>query len=220
MRRHVRDSGSGPAVLTLLSGLYLALAPATAIAARSNPTPPWFWDNNDNGTADVGDSFRAYQRISTGWTTDKTNRVTEATSTWSNATDWNPSIGTSSVATVRVDGAFPCTGSWPSSAYAVNCVFATYRTTHYDIYGSRIGINLSWSWYYGTAADPPGGQVHFKGIMTHELGHGAYLIDLYPCGLTQTYFETMCGTFPTTVSGWLTSLVADDITSANAIYLP
>lgn len=199
------------------------MAPA-AVMANSVPSPRQFWDINNDGTAGIDDASRAYQRVGGSWDSVKITSVTTAAATWRNGTDWNPTVGTSSglVATLRVDGSMPgygaCGYNW-SGAVAGNCVLASNRGTYYDIYESQIGINLAYSWNYGSMV-PVGSQQDFRGVMTHELGHGVLLRDLesFECG---SPVATMCGYTSMAQNGYLMrTLESDDVTSANSVYQP
>ncbi len=209
--------------LAVVMALTAAAPVLPARATHSLTNPRWFWDANSNGIADSSDSFRTYQRVGTSWTQDKITRVLTAAADWTTTSDWNPSIGTSAglVATVRVDGFNPC-GSWAPSTVAINCLTIQNMTTYMRIKASHVSINLSHSWYYGNGTQPAG-SYDYWGLMTHEIGHGARLRDLYgsDCGGPgPDTIHSMCGATTEAASRFLRTTTSDDRASANAMYAP
>ena len=207
-----------------LMAMVLIVASAPSVAANhSLPNPRIFWDINNNGVPGSDDSFRTYQRVGTNWTQEKITRTLTAASDWLNTSDWNPSIGTSSglVATTRVDGFNPCR-SWQAGEVAINCLTVQNRVTYFRIMTSHVSINLAKTWYYGNGVQPAG-SYDYWGVMTHELGHGANLRDLYGAdcgGPGPDTVHSMCGSTTEAASRFLRTTTSDDRSGANAIYAP
>jgi hypothetical protein len=91
---------------------------------------------------------------------------------------------------------------------------------YYDISDSDIGIHTSAAnWETNWAQAPAAGWTSLRGVLTHEIGHGVFLVDLN-CSSP----DTMCGQMSDgsgAGSAWeKASLTSDDIWSANYVYLP
>jgi hypothetical protein len=207
------------AVLVVAAAI-LAAAPTLTLASHSVPSPRWFWDKDDDGIAESTDSVEYYQTAGTLWTTAKIDRLKAALNTWKNGTDWNPTYSCCSTNGVYINGSAGCLGSWPAGVLGVTCRVAQNKGSYYrlletDIYLNTVGFTFSW-----IVEEPPPNQADAQGVLTHEIGHGIRLIDLYgssncPPG------PTMCGdvvSLPYTMN--YRSLASDDISAANTVYLP
>ena len=100
-------------------------------------------------------------------------------------------MATFSLASIRVDGKFPgegyCGTAWSSSSVGGNCVKRDFKAAFgfYDIYDSDVGIDLTpgsagATWEYSASTAPSSTEYSFRGVMTHELGHGIRLVDVAP----------------------------------------
>ena len=227
MLHHTRGrSRSGWARAALVATTLTISFAIPASATHSVPhDPEVFWDNDVDGIAEASDSIVRYQKGGGGWTTAKTNRVTEAFATWNNNTDFNPSLVASSVNVIYIDGSPAVACGWqdwsepPPGTIAVNCVKYTIRGSYYQITNSKIYLNevqYSFSWATGT---PASGLFDGRGIVTHETGHSVLLVDLYGAGNCPPG-PTMCGLVGKPESYNLRSLTTDDISAANSVYLP
>jgi len=197
------------------------------------PSPRWWWDLNNNGVIDESDSNIGYSAAGGSWTAEKHNDVWTAATQWRSNTRWDPfdaSGGGTAQASVRVDGGLPgpCLSKWTSIAVGATCNLATpvYHDgllDYYDLYDSDVAINLTNYPIWNFGGDDAGYYYpDFRGVLTHEIGHGARLKDVYPpnCG-NPTY--TMCGD-KNGVDGIgpatqvLRSLTTHDINAANVVY--
>lgn len=204
----------------------LILAGSPARATHSVPSPLWWWDNDNDGIRDVQEGARSFQKVGSSWTLAKENRAYEAAWAWRGSTTWAPSVTSGTqVATIRVDGVPPC-GSWEPEDLALTCVRYSLKSDrfgepYYDIYDADIGFKLDGiSWNYGSG-QPMGNQHDFRGVLTHELGHGVLLRDLYgsECGPAPTDPHTMCGAVGPGITTYnQRSLTSDDIAAANFVY--
>lgn len=207
-------------------GVFVGM-PTHVAASHSLPSTLEWWDlDNDGIHAEPGEGNRPYQRVGTSWTTAKIDRVTEAASAWRTATSWNPTITTSTqVATMRVDGVAPC-GSFQPNDVGLTCLAWTLKQDHFgeyyfDIYDTDIGINLVGNTFHDGSGPPPASKFDLRGVITHELGHGISLDDLYgsDCGPNPTDPYTMCGSGGPGVTTYnQRSLTSDDINAANFVY--
>lgn len=161
------------------------------------------------------------------WNGGKESTASIAASEWAVSTSWDPTFTTSafSVATIRVDGAFPssaCGSGWEPGAVAANCVRATWTGSFYDIFDSDIGIDLTpgstgATWEYANVA-PSSTEYSLRGVLTHELGHGILLDDEYSGADCDSTPLTMCGSGGPGSKTWeMRSLQSDDINAANAV---
>lgn len=180
--------------------LIALLFTGSARATHSVPSPLWWWDNDNDGIRDVEEGQRSFQKIGPGWTQAKQDRAAEAAFAWRAVTTWKPVVTSDAqVATIRVDGVHPC-ASWEPGDLAATCIlrapkYDRFGERYYDIYDADIGFNLAGiSWNYGLRQPGPG-QLDFRGVLTHELGHAVLLLDLYgsACGADPTDPHTMCG---------------------------
>lgn len=199
-------------------------SPAQVLASHSVPGIPFFWDKDNDGIPESTDSVEYYQTAGTLWTTSRTDRLKAALGTWKNGTDWNPTYSCCSTNGVYIDGRelTDCFAVWSATAIAATCVESIDRGSYWDIFETDISLNedhwnFSWS-----ASEPPSGFADAQGVLTHELGHGVFLIDLSGTGNCPPG-PTMCGLItsqqlPYTMD--LRSLTSDDVASANYVYLP
>jgi hypothetical protein len=194
----------------------------------------YWWDLDDDRAKDEADSNIGYGSDGAGWTAEKHADVWSAATEWRGSTRWDPfdaSGGGTIRATVRVDGALLCLAevfsTWPQALYAVSCneFYARKDGTvieFYDIIDSDVTINEEdWNFNYG-ADDPPSNQPDFRGVLTHEIGHGARLEHVNPCGNPE---YTMCSPNSGNLAqglGVLTkklrTLTTHDIDSANFLW--
>jgi hypothetical protein len=198
-------------------GLLIVLAVAGSIgatgpvdASHSAAVPRSFWDFDHDAVADNSDSIIGYSRGGGLWNAGNIARVQEAAAAWSTSTDWNPFINSNATNyKIYVDGtAANGTNSicvWPwvnhSADYALHCRNkhwhqlgvdpddGYYHITDADLFLNEIYYNFDW----GTSAS---GNPSGRGVVTHELGHGAYLWDVGDayCGSP----ESRCVARPTT----------------------
>ena len=111
-----------------------------------------------------------------------------------------------------------------TTTYQVTCISRQYhfvypetewwRNIDVDVY-----MNPNWSWDFGTTSNS---NLSYRGVTTHEIGHGVTLRDLGPsyginC-LSGSSVETMCGEISASDTWYQYSLTNDDITSANVTY--
>jgi len=224
-------------LLAAFAAVALSVTPfSSAFGFRANWSPPRVWDrDNDNIPGEFGDSQVQYSRGGGDWDAMKTNRLTEALASWAANTDWNPShsANDSTLQKVYVDGTEPiqfsdCTANsneWSDipNAFAIQCdnrqLHGTlgsgdewYEMLDSDIYTNRNGF----SWSFGVQQNA---FVSFRGVMTHELGHGASLPHTPDC-TDGNQIETMCNSGQISDTWLVYSLTTDDKISANNVYLP
>jgi hypothetical protein len=206
---------------SIIAGVVFGVLITTPVLANHTvPAPRYWWDLDDDRVVDPGDSDIGFLPAGGNWTLEKHNDVGAATGTWRNPTHWDPfdaNGGGVGRATVRVDGAHPC-GVFHDVDLAVTCRVATARKDgtiidFYDISDIDIGINLAQPWNYG--ADMPANVYDFRGALTHELGHGARLIDTAAC---LNPIVTMCGSVTMAQTFQLRTIENDDFVSANTVY--
>lgn len=222
----------------------LLMAPAIVTANHSNDYSPWwYWERTGNSTADDPEPFRVGGCC---WddSPGRRDRVIEAVAHWRDQTDFDVSLANVDNNYILIDGRLPACqpgwSSWPSAFAAEACTYGLHRTTFYQIYESDFYFNTTssgpiWDWGNSYLGSPgPSGRRHFRGVLTHEIGHSVYLFDLDsgdPAGGQDTCGEggtaaypgssvaTMCGTMLTWVdSWWVRDLLNDDKASANAMY--
>lgn len=219
--------------VTSLALLLALSAPAPAVAGHSVPNPKIWWDVDDDGIVDLTDGDRWILRVGLQWNASKETSADLAADAWRDNSDFDPSFTTStfSVATIRVDGQFPnsaCGSGFSDGDVMVTCTRFDIEATFWDIFDSDIGVDLTpgvggglvWEW---ANVAPGPGEISFRGVATHEIGHVLLLNDLYggtDCDATPT---TMCGAANAGVDvGALTwelrTLASDDISSANSVY--
>lgn len=156
---------------------------------------------------------------------------------WSTDTDYDPGRDTNSPNDIFVDGRLPtpCGVTNWGTALAVTCYTYQNRTgtdedyvdgpyrrlIDADIY-MNMEVAASPDWWIGSGQPPESDRYHFKGILTHELGHTVYLNDLYASCTgrhNSTDWYTMCGTYSgNDDSYWSRTLHADDKAAANLAY--
>lgn len=155
---------------------------------------------------------------------EKIGDLDAVTAQWRNNTQWDPTNanGGPGLASIRVDGVRPC-GAWAADEIAISCKvwivrFDGTNIDFYDIEDVDVGIHLTLTWNYG-ADVPAAGSMDFRGIATHEIGHGIRLVDLHSCAAPPF---TMCGDVPVPGQGdytfQLRSIESDDISGANLVY--
>ena len=199
------------------------------------PTPLYFWDPDDNAVAGPEPAVDADGGY---WSASHLNRLNEAVAEWTNDTHFDITTVSSGDHKAYVDGRLaPCL---PPGGYnqptgtilAIVCRTVQSRTypgtseVYYRIIDDDVYFNMenadSPNWWVGAAYPPDPGRLHFGGILTHELGHWIRLIDIPDSSCTHTAagFYTMCGTvIDYDQDSWrMTSLHADDISSANYVY--
>lgn len=109
------------------------------------PSPPWFWDSNNNGGAD--DTQASVDADGSGWTQTKLDRLNEAVAEWSSSTDFDPYREYASGPNkVFVDGSQD--PNCPlGDALAVTCTYYIPRTnaagSYRDIESANTRLNLS-----------------------------------------------------------------------------
>jgi hypothetical protein len=204
--------------------LVQAAIPASVSAHHSASIKRWDVDND--GVWEASDSIVAYSQGGVAWTTQKINRVTEAIQRWSSQTDWNPWFSSSPVShKVWVDGSAPsghsvCDVTWSQiDDVATTCNDMINKGSWIRIIDSDTFLDSTHtSFDWGTTSNS---NYSGRGVVTHEIGHGAHLIDVNwancdPFG----ELITMCGTAGGTQTWGLYTLTADDINSANDMYPP
>jgi hypothetical protein len=96
------------------------------------------------------------------------------------------------------------------------------RGSYFDMEDTDVFVNIN-NYPYNVSATCTGSQCSttwsFRGILTHEIGHGIRLIDLYdPDCSSGSQVYTMCGGVTINESWFLDDLTTDDINSANDVY--
>lgn len=206
-----------------LCAMVLSLAAYGAASARhSLPATPQFWDLNNDGDADSADSDRTWGQAGGDWNANKHARMKEATGEWRTDSDFDPAFAVDAGLRVYVDGRDSCAGRWEDVGrpYAFHCLAWTNRAGYQDLYDSAIYLDKFFhAWEYGTdpydSADP---RNSFRGVMTHELGHGVNLGHIYACNDRDR--ETMCATASGLQTFLWVSLSQDDKDAANRVYFP
>lgn len=201
----------------------LTLVPPVA-ANHSLPTPPIYWDSNNDTIAD--DIGVLAKRSGAPWSVDSATRFDTADDVWRNGTQFDVNTSTSSGQPVYRDRLASCLSTWRPSPtktiVAVVCVQkqAMVGGTYYKLIATPTYFNhqlhlSGLSWYYEAGAPPnPATQVHFGGTAVHELGHWILLADLN----CQAGF-TMCNQNQNGTQDFNQfSLDPDDVSAANAIY--
>ena len=236
----------GAVVLSL--GLLSPVFGALSIRAE-----PWYWDKDQDWIAEINnDSIIAYSRGGGNWDQQKIARATEALASWSSSTDWNPWLSSNATnQKIYADATQPLanndcnalTDEWEDAdmvdVAAINCIDKQllvqngsthhYRITDSDIYFNTLTAGNTYGFQFDYGTTTTSSRPSYRGVLTHEVGHGASLRDLgtdygVTCK-TGTAVETMCGDTDSTSQGaaflatWYQySLENDDITSANLIY--
>lgn len=176
------------------------------------------------------------------WNETRRARLSEAAAAWRNNTDYDPQIMGSAPAPVGEEHYIyqnttiePYCGSYFGAA-ARTCTRRSdwngrfYRLYDVDIYINNLeGNGLNWE--HSDTHNGIKSYWDFEGVLTHELGHGAYLPDLCSyldcdppkaCTYTSTAMHTMCqgepNTFPYPGSFRYRSLTSSDIRDANRLY--
>lgn len=218
-----------PAVArALLLGILVGLISAQPVlGSHLLPNPRWWWDLNDNRLSDATDSIIGFGSAGVNWTQEKHNDVVSAVAAWSSGTDYNPFDATGGGTirgTIRVDTTEPwCISNYVPGIVGVTCRRGTPISeggtiSFYDITDMDIGINSEdYQWNYGSD-DPAGNQWDFRGVLTHELGHTARLVDVYypNCG---NPIYTMCGEGTLgSFTKQLRTLTSHDVTDVNTLY--
>lgn len=219
---------------------------ATASLVRANSAtfnPPVAFDfDNDHFAEIVNDSVVPFDKLGNGWTSTAITRTQQALAAWSTSTDFNPFLSSSpQVQDIRIDGVAPNNSpydhcptdqdTWaeigdgnPKKAYAVNCGYGTYYppgTPGAGLYGfyrltdADIFLNsTNWTFDWGTSAST---NPSARGVLTHEMGHSAMLIDL-PAAQCGSPKITMCESASVADTWVLYTLENDDLSSANQMY--
>lgn len=206
--------------------LTLAFPVGYAIAHHSASNPPHRWDVDNDGIWEAADSIVPISQGGGNWDAQKIARATEGIQRWTANTDWNPWFNSNPVAQkIYVDGTAPfqaslCTDHWAAGIYAITCHVSQKKANGawFRIIDADIFVNLNgFNWDWGATAN--GNKPSARGVITHETGHVAHLIDVGwlncdPFGELITMCES-AGTSETW--GWY-SLSNDDINSANDMY--
>lgn len=218
----------------------IALAwPGGAFANHSLPAAqgliPIWWDKDDDQVVDATDGDIGYCSTGTGWTQTAKDRLSEATAAWRNSSDWDPTIGSSQCGHyVHKDGSVPNPpgDTWaemdPPNPLAVTQTTCTVRNPGTPQAFCDIGdVNVWVNWNnhdFSLSQNCTGIQCStlfsLRGVLTHEIGHGIFLLDLYgtaDCD-TGSQTHTMCGAVSEAQSWFQDDLTSDDISSANAVY--
>lgn len=194
------------------------------------PAVPEFWDANDDWVPDDGHVL--IDAEGSGWTQTKLDRLNGAAAEWTSNSRFDPGRTVTGSHDYYVDGTVPaCTGYWDPSWLQVTCPTrqARYFTQdpteihHWRLTSKDTYTNIAdWTWWYGSTHTGQSGVPDFQGVVTHEIGHWVYLIDLPTNQCTAgTGIETMCGgpIGPIDDDTWrIRSLTSDDIAAANAVY--
>ncbi|MEA2622736.1 MAG: Matrixin [Chloroflexota bacterium] len=195
---------------------------------------PWYWDTNNDGGPDPVVHFNpAGLNWGGALGTALKDRYSAASGTWVGGTDWNPvadrdvraagCFADAACHGVYFDGTDPSSKLVPGIA-AYNRISWTRKkdpgdnTWYRDISDSDITFNVfDYDWWVGAGA-PAANTADFQGILTHEMGHSIYLIDLTVCDPAPNK-ETMCGKLTSTQETFeARTLTADDKASANQVY--
>jgi hypothetical protein len=200
--------GRGRAIVAAALILMFVL-PASAQASHSVPSPKWWWDHDNDGVVDPADRAPGLCKAGT-WTSAQSARITEAIATWNAGTDFKPALVGCGRNQIYVDGTGSFAGEW-----GYTDVWYTIRATYVDIHETDVFLNSNVGWYWLADPQPPLAQnmVSGKGVLTHELGHVILLKDL-----SCSPGATMCGTASAFETKFLSTLTADDVAAANAVY--
>lgn len=204
------------------------LGPAAVVLANhSASNPPWRWDLDNDGVWEAADSIQSYSQGGGGWNAEKKDRVTEGVQRWAVFTDWNPWLSSNPVGRkVWVNGAAPNQGSlcgtWAQEGnpIAFNCVVGQQKQGWVRIVNSDIFLNVNaYAFNWGVVQD--NNFYSARGIVVHETGHGAHLIDVswIDCDPFGDRI-TICESASKSESWGLWTLTNDDINSANLMYPP
>jgi hypothetical protein len=184
---------------------------------------------DNDGVWEAGDSIVGISSGGGGWTLQKINRATEGIQSWFSVTDWRPFYSNNSTTRkVWVNGTAPnaqstCNFTWADlgQPYAATCTpsvqkagGAWFRITDTDIF---LNVNhFSFDWGTNPSSNPSA-----RGIITHETGHGALLVDVgfIDCD-PWFHYITMCESVGTNETWIIYTLETDDINSANDMYPP
>ena len=116
-----------------------------------------------------------------------------------------------------------CIANYASAIVGVTCTHGTPINeggviSFYDIIDVNIGINTKdHHWNFGSD-DPSSIEYDFRGVLTHELGHTARLIDVYSPNCGNPVY-TMCGGGPTgSFTKQQRTLETHDRTDVNTLY--
>jgi hypothetical protein len=222
--------------IVVIAGLTLAASLVGAVSALGShsvgPHPRTWFDHNNDLIADAGVNVRPAG--SANWTSGRKSRLAEAVNEWDGDTSWHPIEHT----TVEPDSCYAddsCHGVWldgddPAGLFNFNPPrYPAYNIRQvllrdmpgndfYDIEDWDIFFNpsdFSFTYTVGGSTDPD--VFDFRGVLTHELGHSLFLIDLVSCSAGAAV-ETMCGSGNGLTTNHLRSLTTDDINAANILY--
>ncbi len=127
-----------------------------------------------------------------------------------------------------IDGFDPAGDLVDETILAVNYRYQVFRTDpadnskYYDIEDWDITFNTTGSGHpaftYSAAGSSDADVFDFQGVVTHELGHAIFLLDLYSGCHYGSAMETMCGAIDGIQSTQLRSIQSDDISGAGIVY--
>lgn len=201
-----------------------------------------YWDNANDGFPNSVQTFYAY---GSHWPDLAITRLSEAGLEWSNDTQGNPKVvkWTSAVTTTNrrvylADSGHPnqpCAVSL--NDYGTACVVSHYYAAgafpgapeHFRILTAEITINArDYTSWIGSGFPPDTSYVDFKGVATHELGHGMGLYDLsaesvppcrYPTNADWDSYYSMCTSAATRNATYYKRTVEpDDVDAMYDIY--